>query len=94
MSYSTWRLSNMDKMIQDLSHHKGENYILPFLWMRGEEEQVIREEIEKIYECGIRAICVESRPHPDFAGLGWWHDLDLVMEEAKQRGRSSSTLPI
>ncbi|MDQ0972235.1 hypothetical protein QFZ31_002113 [Neobacillus niacini] len=63
-----------------------ENYILPFLWMRGEEEPVIREEIARIYECGIKGICVEARPHPDFAGPGWWHDLDIVMEEAKQRG--------
>ncbi|MCI9153050.1 MAG: hypothetical protein HFH20_04645 [Ruminococcus sp.] len=31
------------------------NYILPFLWMRGEEEPVLREKMEKIYECGIRA---------------------------------------
>ena len=76
----------MNNIIKDLINNKGENYILPFLWMRGEEEKVIREEIEKIYECGIRAICVESRPHPDFAGPGWWHDLDIVMEEAKQRG--------
>ena len=28
------------------------NYILPFLWMRGEEEAVLREEMEKIYEIG------------------------------------------
>lgn len=61
------------------------NYILPFLWMRGEAEDIIREEIEKIYECGIRAICVEARPHDDFCGPGWWHDLDIVMDEARKR---------
>ena len=27
-----------------------ENHIFPFLWMRGEEEQVLRTELEKIYE--------------------------------------------
>lgn len=61
------------------------NYILPFLWMRGESEDIIREEIEKIYECGIRAICVEARPHDDFCGPGWWHDMDIVIAEAKKR---------
>lgn len=76
----------MRKMIEDLKSNKGDNYILPFLWMRGEDESVIREEIGKIYESGIRAVCVEARPHPDFAGPKWWHDLDIVMEEAKQRG--------
>ena len=76
----------MEKTIIDLLNYNHENYILPFLWMRGEEEHVIREEIARIYECGIRGICVEARPHPDFAGPGWWHDLDIVMEEAKERG--------
>ncbi|MCM8709903.1 glycoside hydrolase family 2 [Clostridium sp. SYSU_GA19001] len=76
----------MKKIIRDLIDGKNDNYILPFLWMRGEEEHIIREEISKIYECGIRGICVEARPHPDFAGPKWWHDLDIVMEEARQRG--------
>lgn len=62
------------------------NHILPFLWMRGEPEDVIREEMAKIHECGIGAVCVESRPHPDFAGPLWWRDLDIVMDEARERG--------
>ncbi len=62
------------------------NYIFPFLWMRGESEEVIRTEIEKIAECGIRAVCVEARPHNDFCGPGWWHDMDIVIDEAKKRG--------
>lgn len=62
-----------------------ENYILPFLWMRGEPEAVIRTEIEKIHMCGIRALCVEARPHDDFCGPGWWRDMDIVLDEAKKR---------
>lgn len=62
------------------------NYILPFLWLRDQTEEVLRKEIEKIYDCGIRAVCLESRPHPDFAGPGWWHDFDIVLDEAKKRG--------
>lgn len=63
-----------------------ENYIFPFLWMRGETEDVIRNEMEKISESGIGAVCLEARPHPDFAGEGWWHDVDIVLDEAKKRG--------
>ena len=59
--------------------------IAPFLWMRGESREVIREELDKISECHIRSICVESRPHPDFLGDGWWADMDFIMEEAKKR---------
>ncbi len=62
-----------------------ENYIFPFLWMRGEEEQVLRREIDRICSCGIRAVCVEARPHDDFCGPGWWHDMDIVLDEAKSR---------
>lgn len=68
-----------------MKEKKRENHIFPFLWMRGEAEEVIREEIGKIYECGIREICVEARPHPDFCGPGWWHDMDIIIEEAKKR---------
>ena len=62
-----------------------DNYIFPFLWMRGEEEEILRNEIGKIHECGIRAICVEARPHDDFCGPGWWHDMDIVLDEARKR---------
>lgn len=61
------------------------NYIFPFLWMREQEESVLRNEIKKIDECGIKAVCLESRPHPDFGGPGWWHDFDIVLDEAKKR---------
>lgn len=59
--------------------------IFPFLWHHGESNEVILEEIERIYECGLRAFCVESRPHPDFCGEGWWKDLGFILEEAKKR---------
>ena len=60
-------------------------HIFPFLWMRGEEESVLRTELEKISESSINAVCLEARPHPDFAGDGWWHDFDIVLDEAKKR---------
>jgi hypothetical protein len=62
-----------------------ENHILPFLWMRGEPEDVLRRELQKIDEAGIHAVCLEARPHPEFAGKKWWHDLDIVIEEAQKR---------
>ncbi|MEW4428067.1 MULTISPECIES: glycosylhydrolase-like jelly roll fold domain-containing protein [Paenibacillus] len=67
---------------------KGEehNYILPFLWQHGEEEQVIREEMARVDEAGIGAVCVEARPHPDFLGPKWWTDMDIIMDEARKRG--------
>ena len=64
----------------------GNQHIFPFLWMRGEPEEVIRREMEKIHEAGIGSVCLEARPHPDFAGDGWWRDVDIVLDEAQKRG--------
>lgn len=61
------------------------DYIFPFLWMRDQSEETLRTEIAKIQECGIHSVCVESRPHPDFGGEGWWHDFDIILDEAKKR---------
>ncbi len=72
--------------MEKLENNETDNYILPFLWMKGEDQTIIRTEIEKIYECGIRAVCVEARPHPEFGKEGWWKDLGVVIEEAERLG--------
>lgn len=76
----------MKNWMEKLENNETDNYILPFLWMKGENQTVIRSEIEKIYECGIRALCVEARPHPEFGKEGWWKDLGVVIEEAERLG--------
>lgn len=62
-----------------------DNYILPFLWMHGASDERKRKMVEVIYESGAKAVCVEARPHPDFAGHLWWHDVEVILEEAKKR---------
>lgn len=71
--------------LQEVLENREANYLLPFFWLKGESEEVIREEIQKVSECGIRELCLESRPHPDFLGKKWWKDLDCILEEAKKR---------
>jgi len=61
------------------------NHIFPFFWLREQTEEVLRTEMEKVYECGIRAVCLESRPHPDFMGPKWWHDFDIILDECHKR---------
>lgn len=62
------------------------NYILPFLWVHGEEEETYRKMIGIIYDADIRAFCVEARPHPDFCQNKWWQDMSVILDEAKKRG--------
>lgn len=73
----------MEKRLAEVLENKGGNYILPFFWQHGEEEMLIREGMQKIYDSGIGAVCIESRPHPDFVGERWWKDMDVIMEEAR-----------
>ncbi|MFC3803691.1 glycosylhydrolase-like jelly roll fold domain-containing protein [Cohnella sp. GCM10012308] len=75
----------MNDRLQEVLDGKGQNYILPFLWQHGEEERAIREEMARVHEAGIGAVCIESRPHPDFLGPKWWTDVDIVMDEARKR---------
>lgn len=76
----------MNQKIKNLLENKEENHIFPFFWQHGEEEAVLREYMRVIQESNIGAVCVESRPHPDFCGPGWWHDMDIILDEAKTRG--------
>ena len=75
-------MENLKKVLEG----QDESCILPFLWLKGEDNEKIREELEKIRECGIREVCLEARPHPEFCREGWWENLDFIIEEAKQWG--------
>ncbi len=63
-----------------------ENHLLPFLWLHGEDEKTLRDMLQKIAAADIGAVCLESRPHPDFAGDTWWRDLDIILDEAVKLG--------
>ncbi len=75
----------MSKKIEALLENRGGNYIFPFFWQHGETEEVLREYMKVIQEANIGAVCVESRPHPDFCGPLWWHDMDIILDEARKR---------
>ena len=59
-----------------------ENVLYPFFWQHGEEHAVLAEYMDKIAGCGMKGVCIEARPHPDFVGDGWWSDMDLIIEKA------------
>ena len=70
--------------LQDILDHKVPSYITPLFWQHGESETVLREEIRQMSQNGIGSFILESRPHPDFLGERWWHDLDVILDEARQ----------
>ena len=62
------------------------DYNMPFLWMHGEDHETLALEIDKIYESGIRGVCVESRPHENFCRDQWWGDMDLILSRCQEKG--------
>lgn len=75
----------MNKTIKALLANQEENHILPFFWQHGEDEATLREMMAAIRGANCRAVCVESRPHPDFCGPKWWQDMDVILDEARKR---------
>ena len=76
----------METRLQENLNNVQHNYLAPFLWLHWEDDSLISEEIQRIYESGIRSVCLESRTHEDFVRDGWWEDLDLIFAECKKRG--------
>lgn len=76
----------MEQRLREVLSGKEENYILPFFWQHGEDRETLKKYIRVIRKSGIRAVCVESRPHPDFLGEKWWEDMDVILEEAAELG--------
>lgn len=75
----------MNQTIRQVLSGNADNHILPFFWQHGEDEATLRKLMEVIHGAGCGAVCVESRPHPDFCGEKWWQDMDVILDEAKKR---------
>lgn len=76
----------MDKRLIEVMERSSDNYLLPFYWQYGTHRDRIPAQVQRIYESGCRALCVESRPHPDFCGPDWWADMDIILAECEKRG--------
>lgn len=74
------------QVINRVLSEKYDNHILPFLWMHGESKKTIHRYITKIADAGIGAVCLESRPHPEYLQDKWWYDVEIVLDECRQRG--------
>lgn len=76
----------MNGRLDDILNGREDNYLLPFYWQHGNHRDKIPEQVERIFRSGARAFCVESRPHNDFCGEGWWLDMEVILREASKRG--------
>ncbi len=74
-----------DARLHDVLYRQEDNYLLPFYWQHGTHRDRIPAQVQRIYDSGCRALCVESRPHPDFCGPDWWADMDIILAECEKR---------
>ncbi len=75
----------MNQTIEKILNGNWDNHILPFFWQHGESESTIRGMMAAIHGANCGAVCIESRPHPDFCGPKWWQDMDIILDEARKR---------
>ncbi len=75
----------MEQRLKEILSGKEENYLLPFFWQHLGHTEEIPHRVQKIFESGCRAFCVESRPYEDFCGDSWWRDMGIILNEAKKR---------
>ena len=73
----------MDRRLQENLNNVQQDYIAPFLWLHNEDDELIVKELERIYDCGIRSVCLESRTHEEFCREDWWSDVQLIFDFCK-----------
>ena len=76
----------MDNRLLENLQNKQHDYMAPFLWLHGEEDALIIRELDRIYDCGIRSVCLESRTHEDFCREEWWSDMRLIFDHCRRKG--------
>ena len=62
------------------------NYVAPFLWLHNEDDSLIVKELYRIHDCGIGAVCIESRTHNEFCHDDWWSDVRIILDTCKSLG--------
>ena len=75
-----------DSRLNDVLNQKQANYIYPFFWIRTGETDKIINELNQIYNSGIRAVCVEGRPYDEFGEESWWRDVGIILNECERLG--------
>ncbi len=72
--------------LENIMRGAGGNYVAPFLWLHNEDDALIVNELQRIHDCGIGAVCIESRTHEEFCREDWWSDVRLILDTCKSLG--------
>ena len=78
--------NGMEQQLKEALDGKTGSYTLPFLWMHGESQERLYEEILAIKNSGLSEFCAESRPYESFCKDAWWDDFAFLLKTAKELG--------
>ncbi|MDI4643549.1 glycosyl hydrolase [Cohnella hashimotonis] len=82
-------MSNADTLRRQFASANPPRSLYPLLWLHGdprETEETLRREIQAMDDAGCGGFVIESRPHLDYLGDGWWRDVGICLDEARSRG--------
>ena len=58
----------------------------PLFWLHGDDsKERLEMYVGKVAEGGNGAFTIESRPHNDWLGEGWWRDLSICLDATKKQ---------
>ncbi len=77
-------IMNHDFSLHPVLQGQTDNYLAPFFWLHNEDDALILDELHRVYDCGIRAVCLESRTHEEFCREDWWSDCRLIMDFCRE----------
>ncbi len=72
-------------VIESLDNTHSRYRIFPFIWLHEAPWDRVEDELNAIYNCGLRSVCLESRPFPHFCEDAWWEQVGRILEYAKKR---------
>lgn len=72
------------KRLDNVLNESITNSIVPFFWQHGENHETICEYMNQIKASGCGGVCIEARPHKEFAKEQWWNDVQNIVDKAKQ----------
>jgi hypothetical protein len=59
---------------------------MPLFWQHGEDDQTLKTHVDRILDGGNGSFVIESRPHPNWLGQGWYDDCKVILDYAKTKG--------
>lgn len=79
-------LENLEKQFRKLPP-EARRLTGPLFWLHGDDSRERLEQyVAKVAEGGNGCLTLESRPHVDWLGEGWFRDLAICLEAAKRHG--------